>query len=362
MVTKSPKKKIAKKANCPTHVDWHDLLSSSITTSDELAEYLPVRKNDIQKATRKFPMRINPYYLSLIKEVDDPAWKQSVPDLLEISAHSGMKDPLAEEAQSPVPNLIHRYPDRVLFLVSDQCAMYCRHCMRKRRVGSRFAVTADTIKEGLEYIRSHRAIREVLLSGGDPLLLEDEAIDKLLLRLRTIEHVEIIRIHSRIPCTLPQRVTKDLAGIFKKYTPLYLNIQFNHYNEITPEASKACSVLANAGIPLGCQSVLLKGVNDTPPVMKKLMQGLLKIRVKPYYIHHADFVEGACHFRTSIKKGLAIMRELYGHTSGLAAPHYMIDLPGGGGKVPLIPEYIMSENNVNLLVKNYDGKIYKYPV
>lgn len=307
-------------------------------------------------------MRINPYYLSLIKNVDDPVWKQSVPDLMEINLPLGMEDPLAEEAQSPVPNLIHRYPDRVLFMVSDQCAMYCRHCMRKRMVGARFSVNNDTIKDGLAYIRSNRAIRDVLISGGDPLLLENEVLDKILLRLHSIDHVEIIRIHSRVPCTLPQRVTRELAGVLKKYLPLYINIQFNLYDEITPEAAKACSILADAGLPLGCQSVLLRGVNDTPAAMKKLMQGLLKIMVKPYYIHHADFVKGTCHFRTSVKKGLEIMQELYGHTSGLAVPHYMIDLPGGGGKVPLLPEYIVAVNSDNLLVKNYEGKLYKYPV
>ncbi|MCD6273999.1 MAG: KamA family radical SAM protein [Deltaproteobacteria bacterium] len=342
--------------------DWHDILSSSITTADELAKYLPVKKQNIRKITEKFPMRINPYYLSLIKDVDDPVWKQSVPDMMEINLQSGMEDPLAEEAQSPVPNLIHRYPDRVLFMVSDQCAMYCRHCMRKRRVGTRFSVNDDTIKDGLAYIRWNKAIRDVLISGGDPLLLENEVLDNILLRLRAIDHVEIIRIHSRVPCTLPQRVTWELAGILKKYIPLYINIQFNLYDEITPEATKACSILADAGLPLGCQSVLLKGVNDTPEAMKKLVQGLLKIRVKPYYIHNADFVEGTCHFRTSVKKGLKIMQELYGHTSGLAVPHYMIDLPEGGGKVPLVPEYIVAVNDGNLLVKNYEGKIYKYPV
>lgn len=351
-----------KTADYKEYSDWHDILSASITTANELAKYLPVKKQNIKKTIEQFPMRINPYYLSLIKAVDDPVWKQSVPDLAEINFHSGMEDPLAEEAQSPVPNLIHRYPDRVLFLISDQCAMYCRHCMRKRRVGNRILVNADTIKEGIAYIRSNKSIRDVLISGGDPLLLENETLDKILLRLCSISHLEIIRIHSRVPCTLPQRITRELAGILKKYLPLYINIQFNLENEITAESAKACTILADAGIPLGCQSVLLKGVNNSAIAIKKLMQGLLKIRVKPYYIHHADFVKGTCHFRTSIKVGLKIMQELYGHTSGLAVPHYMIDLPGGGGKVPLLPEYILETYDGALIVKNYKGDIYKYPV
>ena len=343
------------------HTDWHDILSSSITTAEELAQYLPVKKKDVREVTQRYPMRINPYYLSLIKDVDDPVWKQAVPDLVEIKLNSGMEDPLAEEAQSPVPNLIHRYPDRVLFMVSDQCAMYCRHCMRKRRVGNQFKVNDDTIKDGIDYIRSNKSVRDVLVSGGDPLLLENDKLDKILLRLRSIAHVEIIRIHSRVPCTLPQRITRELVGILKKYLPLYINIQFNLYNEITSEAAKACSILADAGIPLGCQTVLLKGVNNSAIAMKKLMQDLLKIRVKPYYIHHADFVKGTCHFRTSIKDGLQIMDELYGYTSGLAVPHYMIDLPGGGGKVPLLPENIIKRGNGYLMVKNYQGEVYKYP-
>jgi len=347
--------------NYQEHTDWHDILSSSITTAEELGKYLPVTKKEIREVTERYPMRINPYYLSLIKAVGDPVWKQAVPDLSEIKLTSGMEDPLAEEAQSPVPNLIHRYPDRVLFMVSDQCAMYCRHCMRKRRVGNQLKVNDDTIKDGIDYIRSNKSVRDVLVSGGDPLLLENDKLDKILLRLRSIAHVEIIRIHSRVPCTLPQRITRELVGILKKYLPIYMNIQFNLYNEITSEAAKACSILADAGIPLGCQTVLLKGVNNSAIAIKKLMQDLLKIRVKPYYIHHADFVKGTCHFRTSIKDGLKIMDELYGHTSGLAVPHYMIDLPGGGGKVPLLPENIIESGNDYLMVKNYLGEIYKYP-
>ena len=343
--------------------DWHEILSSTLTSADELAVYFDINKNEIESVTKLFPMRINRYYLSLIKKVNDPIWKQAVPDKMEIENNTGTEDPLLEEAQSPVPNLIHRYPDRVLFMVSDRCAMNCRFCMRKRMFRIRSAaVTENTINAGLEYIRSHKAIREVLISGGDPLLLEDDAINRIMEKLRSISHLEIIRIHTRVPCTLPQRITKDLADIIKRFHPVFINIHFNHYDEITTQAAKACAMLADAGIPLGCQTVLLKGVNDNPAAMKKLMQGLLQIRVKPYYIHHADYVKGAGHFRTSIKNGLKIMSAIYGHTSGLCAPHYMIDLPGGGGKVPLIPEYVDKIINGNLVVRNHKGKVYLYPL
>jgi len=340
--------------------DWHDILSKSVNTAEDLAKFMPVDKNEIERVTELYPMRINSYYLSLIKYKDDHIWKQAVPDIREIEDISGSDDPLCEERQSPVPNLIHRYPDRVLFMVSNQCAMYCRFCMRKRKTGCHFTVTDSTINTGIEYIRKNKTIREVIISGGDPLLLEDDKIDSILKRLRSIDHVEILRIHSRIPCTLPQRITKKLSDIIRQYHPIFVNTHFNHPDEITKEAAMACAILSDAGIPLGCQTVLLKGVNDTQSVMQTLMKKLLTIRVRPYYIHHPDFVRGTSHFRTPIKEGLGIMRSLHGYFSGLCVPQYMIDLPGGGGKVPLLPEYIKSVSDGKIMVENYKGELFVY--
>jgi len=331
--------------------DWHDLLSDSISTAENLAKRLPVDISGIKKVTECYPMRINPYYLSLIKNKEDHIRKQAVPDLNEMEDKSGFDDPLCEEQQSPVPNLTHRYPDRVLFMVSNQCAMYCRFCMRKRKVGHPLTVTDSTINSGISYIRGNKTIREVVISGGDPLLLEDDAINRILKDLRSIRHIEILRLHTRVPCTLPQRITKNLADILRQYHPVFVNTHFNHPDEITNEAALACTVLADAGVPLGCQTVLLKGVNDNPSVMQTLMKKLLTIRVRPYYIHHPDVVRGTSHFRTTIKEGLGIMKSLHGHNSDLCVPQYMIDLPGGGGKVPLLPEYIREVSDDKLKIK-----------
>lgn len=340
--------------------DWHDLLSDSISTAEDLAKYLPVDTDQITKITDRYPMRINPYYFSLIINKGDHIRRQAVPDPREIEEISGSDDPLCEEKQSPVPNLAHRYPDRALFMVSNKCAMYCRFCMRKRKVGNPFTVTESTINSGIDYIRENKTIREVVISGGDPLLLEDYEIDSILKRLRSVVHVEIVRIHTRVPCALPLRVTKNLAAVLRRYHPLFINIHFNHPDEITDEAALACAALADAGIPLGCQTVLLKGVNDNPSVMRTLMKKLLTIRVKPYYIHHPDFVRGTAHFRATIKEGLDIMKSLHGHASGLCVPQYMIDLPGGGGKVPLLPEYIKSVSDGKIMVENYKGEKFEY--
>jgi len=349
-----------KKNSHKKYSEWQDLLSDSICTAEDLAKYLPVDIEEIRRITDRYPMRLNLYYLSLIKNKEDHIWKQAVPDLNEIEDKSGFDDPLCEEPQSPVPNLIHRYPDRVLFMISNQCPMYCRFCMRKRKTGHPYTVTDSTINSGIDYIMKNNSIREVIISGGDPLLLEDDKIDRILKRLRSIDHVEILRIHSRVPCTLPQRITKNLADILRQYHPLFINTHFNHSDEITKEAAMACAILSDAGIPLGCQTVLLKGVNDTPSVMQNLMKKLLTIRVKPYYIHHPDAVRGTSHFRTAIKEGLGIMRSLHGYFSGLCVPQYMIDLPGGGGKVPLLPEYIKSLSDRNIMVENYKGELFVY--
>lgn len=348
-------------------MDWRGLVGRAIQSVDELAAHLPIDEDRVREVARRYSFRINPYYLSLITDKDGPIWKQAVPDIREITCPGGMVDPLSEERQSPVANLIHRYPDRVVFLVSDQCAMYCRHCMRKRKVGrlhpdGTIPVSDATIAEGLTYIRGHKAIRDVLISGGDPLMLADDRLRTILTALKRIAHVHIIRIHTRMPCTLPQRITPELAALLRRFHPLYINMQFNHPDEITAEAEHACALLADAGIPLGCQTVLLKGVNDDPDTMTRLMRRLLQIRVKPYYIHHADWVRGAAHFRTSISRGLEIMAALRGFISGMAVPQYMIDLPHGGGKVPLIPQYVVGTENNRMQVRNYEGKIFEYPL
>lgn len=348
-------------------ISWQKLMAARIQTAEQLASYLPVNSQHVETVAGRYAFCINPYYLSLIREKNGALWKQAVPDILEIQWVGGMVDPLSEEKQSPVPNLIHRYPDRVVFLVSDQCAMYCRHCMRKRKVGEihpdgSVPVSPETIYEGLAYIRKNQAIRDVLISGGDPLMLSDKRIEQILVSLKGMAHVEMIRIHTRIPCTLPQRITPALTHMLRRFHPLYVNIQFNHPEEITPEAARACALLSDAGIPLGCQTVLLKGVNDDPAIMMQLMRSLLKIRVRPYYIHHADLVEGTMHFRTSITRGLEIMAALRGFMSGMGVPQYMIDLPQGGGKIPLLPPYIVHMNHDRMIVRNYEGKQFEYPL
>ena len=321
---------------------------------------------DLQKIApvlEKYPMRISPYFLSLIHSPDDPLGRQVIPDVAELDADDGLSpDPLNEEPQSPTPHLIHRYPDRVVFMISSECAVYCRHCMRKRRVGRTAGISATALDQGIAYIRETPAIRDVILSGGDPLMLKDEAIAEILTQLREIPHLAMIRIHTRVPGVLPGRIDARLTQLLSRFHPLYVNIQFNHPDEITPDATRACSLLADAGIPLGSQTVLLKEVNDDPRVMMTLMQKLLNIRVRPYYLHHADPVEGTRHFRTSLQTGLHIMAYLRGRLSGMGVPQYMIDLPGGGGKVPILPEYVLKSGPDTLTVRNYEGKVFTYPV
>jgi lysine 2,3-aminomutase len=341
--------------------NWQRILRSSITTARELARVLPVAEREIEDVISRYPMRINPYYLGLIGAKGLPIWKQAVPSRLELEDNICLEDPLNEERQSPVPNLVHRYPDRVLFLVSNQCAMYCRFCTRKRKVGHPFLVSEETISQGLAYIEATPAVRDVLLSGGDPLLLSDERLEDILVRVKSIPHVEVVRIGSRVPCTLPQRVTRRLAALLRKFAPLYVNIHFNHPDEVTSEAALACGRLADAGIPLGCQTVLLRGVNDSAPVMKSLMQRLLAIRVRPYYLYQADLTLGTNHFRTAVAEGLAIMEELRGHTSGLCVPQFIIDSPGGGGKIPVLPNYVVKETEDGLILRNYENRFLMYP-
>jgi lysine 2,3-aminomutase len=339
---------------------WQKLLQASITRPGDLTRRFGVDPRPLEEVAQRYPMRVNPYYLGLIREVGDPIWRQAVPAEEELQDSVCCADPLDEENQSPVPNLVHRYPDRALFLVCSECAMYCRFCTRKRKVGGDgMVVNRQTIEAGLEYLRSQPQIRDVILSGGDPLLLADENLDWILRELRRIPTVEIIRIGSRVPVVLPQRITPALVKVLRRYHPLYLNTHFNHPDEITDAAARACARLADAGIPLGNQTVLLRGVNDEPAVMKRLMHKLLAIRVRPYYIYQADLVQGTDHFRTTVEEGLEIIRALRGHTTGMAVPAYVIDAPGGGGKIPLLPDYLQSLGD-EVLLRNYQGLEYSY--
>ncbi len=343
--------------------NWHDILDQSLTTADAVARHLPVDRHRLAEICERYPLRINPYYFSLIEAPGDPIWRQVIPDAAELSDDSGCPDPLAEEPLSPVPHLIHRYPDRAVLLVSNQCAAYCRFCMRKRRVGkTASALTAVRLDAVVGYLRQQTRVRDVILSGGDPLMLETGELETILTALHGISHVEVLRIHTRVPCTLPQRITPSLVEMLRLFFPLYINVHFNHPREITAASAAACARLADAGIPLGNQSVLLKGVNDTPDVLKILFRRLLTLRARPYYLHHPDPVRGTGHFRLPIQTGLRVMAGLQGHTSGLCLPHYVIDVPGGGGKVPLLPEYIQGNDERVLRVKTYTGTVFEYPV
>ncbi|MEM2082875.1 MAG: KamA family radical SAM protein [Candidatus Bathyarchaeia archaeon] len=342
--------------------EWERLLSQSITKPEQISGKFEVDIESLRAVTAVYPMRVSKYYFDLIEEVYDPIWRQCIPSPLELQDPYGIDDPLNEEGQSPVPGLIHRYPDRVLMAVSNSCATYCRFCTRKRRVGRpEIELSSDVISEQIRYIERNPSIRDVILSGGDPLMLPDREIERILKRLRAIPHVEIVRIGSRVPVTLPQRVTPGLANMLKKYHPLYFNVHFNHPREITEESERACGLLADAGIPLGNQSVLLRGVNDDPAVMRDLVQGLLRIRVRPYYLFQMDLVKGAHHFRTDVEVGIRIIEALIGHTSGLAVPRYVIDAPGGGGKIPVQPEYVLRIEGDRLILRNYRGEVYSYP-
>lgn len=345
--------------------EWQRLLVDGIRRSDQLPQEWRLAKEGVEQKDVEeiFPVRINAYYQSLIKDPMGPIGRQVIPDPEEIMDTDSPLDPLSEDEDSPVPAIVHRYPDRVLFLVTNQCPIYCRYCTRKRMIGTpEGVVTRDEVDEGIAYIREHSEIRDIVLSGGDPLMLKDDYLEYIISSLRSISHVEIIRIGSRVPSSLPQRVTPALVAMLRKYHPVYMNLHFNHPDEITPEASLACNLLADAGIPLGCQTVLMKGVNDEAAVLKKLFQKLLTIRVKPYYLYQADLTRGANHFRTPVTTGLSIMREIQGHTSGMAVPHYVIDAPGGGGKIPVLPsDYMISMGDGDVVMKNYEGKIFTYP-
>jgi len=339
---------------------WQKQLKNSITNIEKIASRFDINMEDLLKLDTEFNIRITPYYLSLIKYKGDPIYKQVIPDIKELNDEYSLEDPLAEDSFAPVSNIVHRYPDRCLFLINHVCASYCRFCTRKRKVGDPNKISLKFIDEGIEYISAHPEIRDIILSGGDPLLLVDERLEYILQKLRRIQHVEILRIGTRVPCFLPQRITASLVKMLKKYHPLYMNVHFNHPDELTPLAVSALARLADAGIPLGNQTVLLKDVNDSPQVMKSLMQKLLKARVKPYYIYQADLVFGTAHFRTKVETGLKIIESLRGWTSGLAVPHFVIDAPGGGGKIPLLPEYVVNLTDEEVVLRNYQGKIFRY--
>jgi len=347
--------------------DWHWQLKNRIRTKEELEQVIKLSSQEeagIKKASGRLSMSITPYWASLI-DPDDPTCplrRQSVPVIEEtiVSPHE-MIDPCAEDRDSPAPHLVHRYPDRVLLLATEHCAMYCRHCTRRRLVGDHAEDNSvGRFDAAVEYIKSNRKIRDVLISGGDPFILEDEAIEELLKKIRSVSHVELLRIGTRTPVTLPQRITEKLVNMLQKYAPIWVSIHFNHPKEITKRCKIACDMLSDAGVPLGSQTVLLKGINDRPYIMKKLMHELLQIRVRPYYIYQCDPVRGTQHFRTPVAVGINIMEKLRGHTSGYAIPTYVIDGPGGGGKIPVGPNYILSQAKGKYVLRNYKGKIYTY--
>lgn len=350
--------------------DWKWQLKHSIRDIETFEELLdikfdPSEKEQLKETVKKFPLSITPYYLSLIDPADfrnDPIFLQSFPSPDElIILDEELEDPLSEDTDSPVEGITHRYPDRVLFHISNICSMYCRHCTRKRKVGDiDYIPGKEKLLKGIEYIRNTQEVRDVLLSGGDPLMLSDEYLDWILSEISSIPHVEVIRIGSRMPIVLPYRITDDLVNVLKKYHPIWLNTHFNHPREITSSSKEALKKLADAGIPLGNQTVLLAGVNDCQRIIKKLVHKLVQSRVRPYYLYQCDLSEGLSHFRTPIGKGIEIMENLIGHTSGFAVPTYVIDAPHGGGKIPVMPNYIISWSTNRVILRNYEGIITTY--
>jgi lysine 2,3-aminomutase len=347
--------------------DWKWHFRNRITTVDRLTQFIPLsfeEQAQLRLVTMRYPLSVTPYYLSLINPNDpeDPVRKQAVPSILEMTMGTmGMEDPLAEKEDSVVPGLVHRYPDRVLMVLTDICPMLCRHCTRKRewRHGG-WVRPASEIEAMLDYIRRHRNVRDIIISGGDPLTLATGHLENIISRVRAIKHVEIIRIGTRFPVVLPQRIDDELCAMLSKYGPIWLNTHFNHPNEITKEAAEACDRLVRSGVPVNNQSVLLRGVNDTVETQTKLCHGLLRIKVRPYYLFQCDEVQGTEHLRTPVEVGIKIIEGMRGHTSGLAVPAFVIDLPQGGGKVPLQPNYVLAQTDEELLLKNYEGNIFRY--
>jgi lysine 2,3-aminomutase len=349
--------------------DWKWQFSHRITTADALSKVIRLsenEKNDIQKCLESFRMAITPYYASLINSDDpnDPVRKQAVPSIEETyPCENDLADPLNEEGDSPVPHIVHRYPDRVLFLVTLQCSMYCRHCTRRRVVGEEDGIINEKeLTCALDYIRNHTEIHDVLISGGDPLVMGTDRLEHIIAGIRAIGHVDIIRIGTRVPVVMPMRITGELLDMLKKYQPIWINTHFNHPNEITADSARACTAIVDAGIPLGNQSVLLKGINDSSAIMKELLLKLIHMRVRPYYLYQCDLSRGIGHFRTSVDCGVQIMHELQGYISGYAIPKYVIDAPMGGGKIPINYNYVISRDDKEVVMENFRGEIYKYPI
>jgi lysine 2,3-aminomutase len=348
--------------------DWKWQAAHVVKSLEEVRQIIPLTEDEergVVECAKYFKFGIPPYYASLMDPGDPtcPVRLQAVPRVQETHfSGADQHDPLYEDIDSPAPHLTHRYPDRVLLLITDYCAMYCRFCTRRRFTAhSHGAMTAKDLEPAFDYLEKAKEVRDVLLSGGDPLMVNDEYLEHILKRLREIDHIEIVRIGSRAPCTLPMRVTPQLVSILKKYHPMWLNTHFNHPKEITPEASKALAMLADAGIPLGNQTVLLRGINDCPTVMKNLVHKLVVNRVRPYYVYQCDLSEGIEHFRTRVSTGIEIAEALRGHTSGFAVPLFILDAPGGGGKVPLGPNYMISQSDKKVVIRNYEGGIFSYP-
>ena len=347
--------------------NWHWQVQNRIETLEQLKKYIKLtteEENGVKESLKTLRMAITPYYLSLIDQSNPncPVRKQAIPTHAE-THHSAadLLDPLHEDGDSPAPGLTHRYPDRVLLLVTDMCSMYCRHCTRRRFAGQTDSSSSqDVISKAIDYIARTPQVRDVLLSGGDALMISDSRLESIISRLREIPHVEIIRIGTRTPVVCPQRITDDLVNMLKKYHPIWLNTHFNHPQEVTEESIAACERMANAGIPLGNQSVLLRGVNDCVPTMKKLVHQLVKMRVRPYYIYQCDLSMGLEHFRTPVSKGIEIIENLRGHTSGYAVPTFVVDAPGGGGKTPVMPNYVVSQGPHKVILRNFEGVITTY--
>ncbi|NLA25065.1 MAG: lysine 2,3-aminomutase [Bacteroidales bacterium] len=367
MNTVSNRKKLFPNVSDQDWKDWKWQVRNRVETVEDLKKYVNLTKEEehgIAQSLKTLRMAITPYYLSLIDHNNPncPVRKQSVPTIAEINnVDADLLDPLSEDEDSPVPGLTHRYPDRVLFLITDMCSMYCRHCTRRRFAGQTDSESpSERIQRAIDYIAKTPAVRDVLLSGGDALMVSDKMLESIIKRLREIPHVEIIRLGTRTPVVCPQRITDDLVNMLKKYHPIWLNTHFNHPNEITPESVEACAKLANAGVPLGNQSVLLRGVNDCPQVMKELVLDLVKIRVRPYYIYQCDLSMGLEHFRTTVSRGIEIIENLRGHISGYAVPTYVVDAPGGGGKIPVMPQYLISQSPEKVVLRNFEGVITTY--
>jgi lysine 2,3-aminomutase len=347
--------------------DWKWQLRNSITGIEELKKIMKLSDKEIMAINNlkgRLPMRITPYFASLIYDTgySHPLRRNVIPVVEELIQHRNeQSDPLHEKSYSPVKGIVHRYPDRVLFTVTQVCSSYCRYCTRSHSVGKLDKLGRNDFEKAFEYIESHKEVRDVLVSGGDPLTLTDEILEYILSNIRKIEHVEIIRIGTRVPVVLPMRITDKLVNMLKKYQPLFISLHFSHPSEVTEESAKACTRLADGGFPLGSQTVLLKGINDNVPVMKELFHKLLKMRVRPYYLYQCDLIPGSGHFRTTVRKGLEIIKGLRGFTSGYAIPTFVIDAPGGGGKIPLLPDYVVEHNSEKIVLRNYKGVLCEYP-